>query len=94
MVVREPACTIRSSTVRSEGEETVSTLIAPVTLTAFGKGRFESPAGPDMTVSDVLGKHGVQTNGQRVALNGHSATLDTPVQEHDELTMIPRVVGG
>ena len=72
----------------------MSTPKEAVTLTAFGHGRFESSVAPDMTVSDVLREHGVQTNGHRVALNGHGATLDTPVKEQDQLTVIPRVVGG
>jgi molybdopterin converting factor small subunit len=74
----------------------VSTATAPVvTLTAYGKGRFESKVtGTDMKVADIVGEHEVKTDGHRVAVNGHLAVLDTPVGEKDEVTVIPRVFGG
>jgi sulfur carrier protein ThiS len=66
-----------------------------VTMTAFGRGRYRSAwSGPGLTVADVLGEHGVEPNGRRVAVNGHGADGATTLLAGDELTVVPRVQGG
>jgi len=66
-----------------------------VTLSTFGEGRRTSRlTRPSTTVGDVLGEHGVDARGRRVALNGHVADLDRVVRDRDELTVVPRVQGG
>ena len=69
--------------------------VATVRVTAFGSGRWDVPlsAGP-ATVADVLRPHGVETTGRRLAKNGHPAGTGTGVLEGDEVTVVPRVMGG
>ena len=58
-------------------------------------GRFDVPlpAGP-ATVADVLRPHGVEAAGRRLAVNGKPAGLGTGVLEGDEVSLVPRVMGG
>jgi sulfur carrier protein ThiS len=64
-------------------------------ITAFGTGRFQHEPGEGRTtVADAMRAHGVQTEGRRVAVNGHPASLDADVLVGDEVTVVPRVQGG
>lgn len=65
-----------------------------VTVSVFGDRRYRSKIGAATTVADLLGEHGVETRGRRVAVNGHSVGVDAPVHVGDELTVVPRVQGG
>ncbi len=66
-----------------------------VRVTAFGQGQFESELPPAVaTVSQALALHDVETQGRRVAVNGHPAKLGSTVVEGDEVTVVPRVARG
>ncbi|MHC4140623.1 MAG: MoaD/ThiS family protein [Planctomycetota bacterium] len=66
-----------------------------IRVTAFGTGRFQyEPKDQRATVGDALRTNGVETEGRRVAVNGHPANLDADVLVGDEVTVVPRVQGG
>ena len=66
-----------------------------VQISSFGQGRYEAllPA-PEATVAAAVGQHALETQGRRIAVNGQTAGLSTPVLEGDEVTLVPRVQGG
>lgn len=66
-----------------------------VTVTSFGQGRARVPL-PERsaTVGDVLRLAGVELKGRRVAVNGRGADATTEVVEGDQVSVVPRVVGG
>ncbi len=69
--------------------------LATVKVTAFGDGRYDVPLqGGLTTVADVLRPNGVETAGRRLAVNGKPAGLGTGVLEGDEVSLVPRVMGG
>ncbi len=66
-----------------------------VTVASFGQGRFQLrlPAG-SATVGEAARLAGVDLQGRRVAVNGRVADAGTTVSEGDQVSVVPRVVGG
>ena len=73
----------------------MKTTSAPVRVKSFGHGEFETRlGGRKLTAKDVFAERGIEVNGDRIAINGNSATLATPVEEGDQVTAMPWIHGG